>query len=1709
MKRFALILAFLMPAVLGYTQAKDSQGHTLVNLWKTFYKAQQDDLPQDQLKALEAIKKEAATKHLAWDWYDAATNYVSVRSSVNWKEQRTYAKELDAEVESFGEPVVVFFHNRGSWSGEKLSAYVAENLAALQKSDNPEFHSRDLQTRGRIYIPVLLKLLKNDYEYALWSLEFSNYASPINDYYKGRYPEGAFLEFNSVGRYWDDKAYQRMQDYARKYEGKAVSLMARQRCLTSDFHELNNNPATPEAAYLTLRKQCEDFERDRKSYKSVEKDIADRCTSVEDLLKTLDSKNIDASVKDGVLTLSLRNISSLKLKIWPQANSKAVVWDESLSNKKQSYYIPDTLKVNLPNLNDDDYIISCKSGDCEHETAWRKLTLSISVRESATGWGVFVADYCTGKPVDSCLLQLLNADSEVIDIAEGFKPVGFAPLPSGLQSRINTTKGRMLLRAVIPGNPTRRSPDTYLTIGTGRKQTPSIAVANQTESISRNATILMDRKVFNPGETVQFKVICYSGNYEFRGAPEGVPVKAMLIDPQGKEIETRELVTSDFGSVHDSFRLPESGSRNGLFVIRVTTQDEQTVLATSVLRVDELVLPTFELNWDADNRLYLPGDEVMVSGSIKAYSGHSLADAAVRYTVGVPYKNASGGKLEGEITPGPDGSFSFSFTADTNEYYRSYPVTVTITDSTGETLSFSTAKHVYNSPKLTMRVRNGVNGSYTWKDRSSGRIVSDPAIELYIGTGSLLRDDLNVSYKVFRESDGKQVAGGKVPAGDADLSIHGLPSGLYRIEAYSVATRADGTMVHSEFSTNVLRVGDSDTALNDDIVCLFKEPADKPLSIQFGTTDGPVWAVVELFDENKVLLDSQIVELKGELGKAGSLKTVSYERRSGWSDSLSLNVFWFHKGQVYRHSRSIVVETPVEELPLSFSRFTERIRPGDETTLVIKTNPDVECAVTAYDKATSTIVTNFWNSVRPPRRPAPSVNYSSACGMNESRYIYTRNFYYTGAKATGAASNGSADILYDELRTEEVAEDDATPLQKIEQDKPAEEPVVRENFAATMAWEPVLRSDSKGEIELKLKGADRLSTYYVQLFAHDRNFRNAALRREVVVTIPVKISLSEPRFLYEGDLYTARATLASTLMSSTSGRMAIRFYDGGDYRNSPVLATRSASVNLASNGTYVLDAPFRVPEGVSTLGVLVNFVSDFEADGSDALFVTIPVYKPEQTLTEAHSALLRKASDRERTIEDLREMFVNIDAETLPVQERSILDMIHEAIPDMVEPRGKDALSLTEAWYANVLARKLGADGLSEDRMNGLKEQIAACQNPGGGFAWFEGMKSSPAVTAVILQRMAAVGDEGTGNIEAAVKYLDNSWFEQKDRPLWCGGISFEQYLHTRALYANVPFDQPNSKALKEFKKNVRNYLTPSKARGLNGQILDKARRLRTLQLLADGEDGAGLAKAWGITLKKKLVKSLDADVKSLLQYAVEHRSGGMYYPNAVMPWRGLLESELYAHTLLCKLLDGTSTAEGIRLWMMIQKETQQWSSDPAYLEAIAAVLQGTPETLDAKVLVVSGTFTKPFAEVKEAGNGLKISAEYYKDGQLLAPGDVLSAGDRIKAVYKVYNEENRSFIRIDAARPASFRPVAQLSGLYGWNMAFPVRAYIPQGYRNVLRTSTEYWFDSFPEENSSISEEFFVTQEGEFQMPAIEIESLYAPHYRANAEGRGPVISR
>ena len=280
--------------------------------------------------------------------------------------------------------------------------------------------------------------------------------------------------------------------------------------------------------------------------------------------------------------------------------------------------------------------------------------------------------------------------------------------------------------------------------------------------------------------------------------------------------------------------------------------------------------------------------------------------------------------------------------------------------------------------------------------------------------------------------------------------------------------------------------------------------------------------------------------------------------------------------------------------------------------------------------------------------------------------------------------------------------------------------------------------------------------------------------------------------------------------------------------------------------------------------------------------------------------------------------------------------------------------------------------------------------------------------------------------------------------------------------------------------------------------------------------------------------KLLSADIASLKEYAVEHSGGGCYYPNAVMPFRAMLESEAYAHSIVCDLMDNWNAylegkgkrderaaeiADGLRLWLMIQKDNQKWESGFEYVNAVLAVRRGSEEMLGTSVLSLSATSYLPLREIKAAGNGFSISTEALmmtEEGKYrpLREGEVLKVGDKLTIRYKVHSDENRSLVHLRLPYSACLRPVRQLSGNYGcglreWRINPALQGCAAwwigvQAYREVHEDALDYWFEVFPEEDRDIEEEFFVSQAGVFTAQVTTIESLYAPDYRANGAFSG-----
>ena len=1735
----------LIAAVLPLKAQNMTEPYTLTSLWKQYQEASKADRPQKEAEILTQIKQEATARHLPVDFYDAASQYVYSVQRRDWKQQSALRSALEQEVKAFDEPIVTFLW-MNDWknaSTDELWAYVKAHPDGFKGCYRPLHKGVDGFLSGG-----LKPFIRTDREYVLWRMIQNRTYSSIKDdeifqalaaEVDGQYPNQPALEFYQISsRYWplakENEEIAAYEQLSARYAGKAVSVFPKAELLRIRRDRLDRKNG-PSDAYKTLCEDAQALEKERKAFKGDEATLVKGCTYPAELARTLTDQDINVRIVEGTVQVRLRNLPKADLTL---RQGKKTVKSWKLDNRKNSFYVYDTLTVKLPVLPDGDYVVDARNGIIFDEAGYTQYTLSVATRTDSRGRCVYVADYKTGVPLRTATLLLMKGDKEVS--RSTLKLDGFTPVPDAFDKMLDAAQRNVYYQLVAVSGNRKSNP-----VSVQRSFTPT----RYDDRLRCN--IYRDRGAYNPGDTVQFKAVVFNGDPAARlEAVEGKKLEVRLHDSEDNVIGTLNLTTNAWGSVSGKFVLPKD-LRNGRFELEVVG------LGYDWFRVDEFVLPSFELSFDPVKKLYMRGDDVPVSGVLKSYSGHNLE--GVRLSAKVMHYNTV--VLEQDVPVQPDNTFLFAFRAAESGHYA---VELTATDPSGETRSFSQGRWIGEELEVSASVTDAADADLTlsaddndqgyWRYSTPKYTVTTQTLKLLLraldSNGNPV--PLPVKYQVLKADD-TVLTEGETPSGE-QLALTLPGSGYYRVKASVETDRPDGKKVKADKTIRVICQLPEDRTLVKGVSRLFVAgpltvAPGKAVEARLGSGEADAWTVVTLYGQDRQVLVTKPVRVQ-----AGKMENLSFNYEESWPDAVRLQVFYFLDGKAINYERQYRREKDRYTLPLSFTRFQDKAYPGVEYSFSLKTAPGVEALAAAWDKSLDAIARNEWPTVHMRDFSVEHVSVSSSCGRvtgdSDDDYLYGQPQYMVRGVAR-SKSLGGANIVAMAAPEEAVlmdnaaVEEESIPFQMVEE-KPSfgelEAVEARSEFSSALTFQPHLYPAEDGTLSLSFRTSDKLSTYYVRVYAHDKAMKNALVQQEMVVSLPVKVTLLEPRFMYEGDVYDAVVSVSSIADQAVSGTLFLLSGDKGQQ----IPVTVPAGETLSHTFRVVASAP-------GEMALKAGFKAD---EFTDAVQVSVPVSPAAQTLTESHSAVLHSGADREALIRELRSRFVNVPGDAATLKEITVLDMVRDAIPSHVEPSGNDVLSLSEAWYIRLMAGRL--DGTAPD-VSDLLRKVLSCRNGDGGFGWFEGMSSSPVITAVLLERFAKLRDRGfeVPDVTSSVKYLDNNQLGDV-RPAWCGWLSDAQYLHVRALYAGVPFEvkpvgASAQKRMKEFTKWAKTYLTPAKGtdRGLKGQILAKSRRVQTLKNLLQRDGGVALAKAWGVSLgtKSKLEASVKADIASLLEYAVEHRDGGWYYPNAVMPWRGLLETEAYAHSLLCDLLWGTvqdgltanysdiekarTVSYGIRIWLMLQKETQKWDTEPAFIDAITSILDGPEQVLDTRVLALSATYEAPFQDIKAAGNGFSVERRFFKEVtveqvyddktsatndrvtelQEIRPGDPVAVGDKIVIKYNIWNQENRSFVKVTAGREASLQPVQQLSGHIGYGFIVPRRSglsfgFTPQGYRNVKASATEYFFDSYPEEHTTLTESFFVVRAGSFQAPVTVIESLYAPHYRANSSYRQPLVS-
>ncbi len=222
------------------------------------------------------------------------------------------------------------------------------------------------------------------------------------------------------------------------------------------------------------------------------------------------------------------------------------------------------------------------------------------------------------------------------------------------------------------------------------------------ESKNTKTFFFTDRSIYRPGQKLYFKAIPIESLGDSNRILPNELITIQLLNVNRVMVSELKLKTNEFGSVHGNFVLPETGL-TGRYTLRCTTyRGDHTV------SVEEYKRPKFKIDLSPPKNEYRLKDNISIKGFAKAYSGASIDNAKIKYTVkrqtNFPRWFSRYGLLPpispevlvslGEASTGTKGEFEINFSAipdetipvETEPVFQ-FKLSVDITDTNGETVS--------------------------------------------------------------------------------------------------------------------------------------------------------------------------------------------------------------------------------------------------------------------------------------------------------------------------------------------------------------------------------------------------------------------------------------------------------------------------------------------------------------------------------------------------------------------------------------------------------------------------------------------------------------------------------------------------------------------------------------------------------------------------------------------------------------------------------------------------------------------------------------------------------------------------------------------------------------------------------------------------------------------------------------------------------------
>lgn len=769
------------------------------------------------------------------------------------------------------------------------------------------------------------------------------------------------------------------------------------------------------------------------------------------------------------------------------------------------------------------------------------------------------------------------------------------------------------------------------------------------------------------------------------------------------------------------------------------------------------------------------------------------------------------------------------------------------------------------------------------------------------------------------------------------------------------------------------------------------------------------------------------------------------------------------------------------------------------------------------------------------------------------------------------------------------------PIEKIQDD-------IRTNFAETAFFYPQLRTNDKGEIVFSFTMPESLTRWNFRGYAHTKGMLTGVLNSEVVTSKEFMLTPNLPRFVRVGDKTSVAASVSNTTGKAISGNVVFTLFDP---LTDKVIATQKQKFTVEGGKSTGVNFTFTATDKYDFLGCRIVAEGGNFSDGEQHM---LPVLSDKERITETISMPIRGNQTREFSLESL----FNNNSKTATDRRLTVEFSGNpawyaiQALPSVSLPENDNAISWATSFYANTLAAYIMntqpriktmfdtwkmQGGNKETFMSNLQKnqdvknilleespwlleatteaeqmqristlfdlnqisnnnitaltKLKDLQLNSGAWTWYKGMNGSRYITNYVLETLVRLYDLTGATPDNDVQQMRNAAFT---------------FLHNEARteYRNIRDAEKRGSKFTGISGSALEYLyliaisgekVPSSTQEAYNYFLSKMPETLSTQSVKE--------KALAAIILSKAGQTARANefMASLKEHLVQTDELGMYFAFNESPYRWN-ELRIPAHVAVMEAFDivakDSKTVEEMKIWLLKQKQTQQWDSPVSTANAVYALLhrgsnllenQGDVRiTLNGKVLetlsggtvpgigyikesytdtkmvsnpgkvtvekrdagiawgAVFAQYSEDIDKVTQRGNELNVDKKLYiektvgSDRQLIpiTAETKLNIGDRVVSRITITLDRAMDFVQLKDQRGACFEPIGALSG-YRWNGGIGY-------YVAVKDASTNFFFDSLGKGVYILEYSYRVSRSGTYQAGLAVMQSAYAPEYASHS---------